>query len=419
MKIIHINNFDIKGGAAQACFRISESLNEVGISSNMLVQKKFGSSKMVVSIAKSPVGNLLTNIRSNLDTIQMLLFTDRTHGKFSYGNIGVNISRNKLLREADIINFHWINSGLLSLSTIKNIFALKKPIVWTLHDMWAFTGGCHYNGICLGYLESCGNCPALSHPQTEDASNQIWKSKKELYMKANLTIVTCSNWLGIEARKSSLLGPKSIHVIPNSIDTSIFKPGNQKNIRKKLGLSENKLYILFVAMTVKDKRKGFHVLIETLNFIYNQSPQLRDDIEILILGRVEKEEERKIPFKTNSFGRLKAVDTIVNIYNATNVYTSPALQENLSNTILEALACGTPVVAFNIGGMPDMIDHKKSGYLAEPYSIEDYAKGLLWILQNKNITDIKENARKKVISYFSKKIIGTKYKELYNSLLQS
>ena len=179
MKVLHINNFDTKGGAAQACFRISESLNEVGVMSNMLVQKKFSSSEMVKSVADSTFRNFLINIRSSIDIAQMHLLTDRTHGKFSYGNMGVDISRNTQLGEADIINFHWINNGLLSLSTLKNILALRKPIVWTLHDMWAFTGGCHYSGTCKGYLKNCGNCTGLLRPNVNDASNKIWNCKSQ------------------------------------------------------------------------------------------------------------------------------------------------------------------------------------------------------------------------------------------------
>jgi len=418
MKVVHINNFDIQGGAAQACSRINESLNEVGVLSNMLVQKKIGSSKLVSSVAESQVGHFLANIRSKFDTAQMYLFTDRTHGKFSFGNIGVEISQQKLIREADIINFHWINNGLLSLSTIKSIFTLNKPVVWTLHDMWAFTGGCHYSGSCIRYIESCGSCPALLLPRKEDASYKICKYKKGLYKQANLTVVACSNWLGNEARKSSLLKTKPVHVIPNSIDTSIFKPKNEKITRKNLGLSEDKFYILFVAMTIKDKRKGFHVLVDSLQKIYNLNPYLRNKIELLVLGKFDNNIRKMVPFKSIFLGRIQSIETIASIYSAANIYTSPALQENLSNTVLEALSCGTPVVAFNIGGMPDIIDHKKNGYLAKPNSVEDFVTGLLWILLNNNTIELREYARKKVLNSFTKKIVGTKYKELYENLLR-
>ena len=417
MKVVQINNYDVKGGAARACFGISKALNALGVDSRLLVQEKISVSDQVSSVSESWEGEFRKEFRSKLDTFLMYLLTKRERGKFSFANLGAKVYHHKLVKGSDIINLHWINSGLISLEDLGSILKLSKPVVWTLHDMWAFTGGCHYSAGCTNYLDSCGNCPALISPGKDDFSSKIWRRKREIFKNANVNIVTPSKWLAGEAKKSSLLKDKPICTIPYAIDVEVYKPKSKNEARKKLSLTRDKFLILFVAMTIKDKRKGFHLLMEVLRNICEDFPAYKERIELIILGKLNKSVINQIPFKSNLLGRLASDERIVDVYNASDVFVAPSLEDNLPNTVMEALSCGTPVTAFNVGGMSDMIDHKRNGYLAEPGSIEDFSNGVLWILQNQEHIEFSRFAREKVESSFTNEIVGNMYKEFYSGLL--
>lgn len=406
MKILHISNSDIKGGAARAAYSVHKAQRYVGIDSTMLVQKKTGNDESVVQSTKSETAMFL---RRAVDYAFIKFLSKKQYGRFSFPYYGTDKSLNPLVKEADILNLHWINEGYFSFDTFLKLAKLNKPIVWSLHDMWAFTGGCHYTGGCDKFQNGCGECPALVFSGTNDFSKKIFDRKREVFRKLNFTIAASSKWLADEAGKSPLFADTRIVVQPTPVDVGTFKPIETYKAREAFNLPKEKKLVLFVAMTVSDKRKGFHLLKEALKKIK------RADTELLILGSADEELTADLPFKANMLGRLSDKNQIAKCYASADLFAAPSLEDNLPNTVLESLACGTPVAAFNIGGMPDMIDHNATGYLAEPSSIDDLANGMAAILEKGKDT-YSSTARKMIESTFTPEVIGDNYKKLYYSI---
>ncbi len=417
MRVIHINNSDKGGGSARAVVDISNALHRAGINSTILVQQKLSSYDHIHTTTKSFIQIIHFFLRYWFDFILISFFTKQTRGRFSFPFWGINLSKESFLKETDIIHLHWINQGYFSIKTFKKLARLNKPIVWTLHDMWAFTGGCHYSGGCEKFISECKNCPSLKFSSENDFSNKIFTNKILTYKKLNIDIVTCSKWLADEAKRSYLFQNKKITPIPNPIEIDIYKPMDQKTARAKLNLPQDKKLILFGTMTLKEKRKGFSYLKSALDFLDKEHPELKDEIEVLVFGSSKNSTIDRIPFNTNFVGRIADVNKLVQCYNSADLFAAPSLEDNLPNTVMESLSCGVPVVAFNIGGMPDMIGHKSNGYLAKPYSHQDFAEGLYWILTGTDKQKLQTNAREKVINNFTPDIIGKRYLDLYKSIL--
>ncbi len=419
MKVVHLSSSDLSGGASIASKRISDSLSLNGVDSNLLVQKKTSSDGRVQTTSNNFLSKLHYNLRIALDEGFIRLFTNQNRGRFSNPFIGLDIINNQYVVSSDVINLHWINGGFLSLNALKNLGKLGKPLVWTLHDMWAFTGGCHYSLDCRKFTEACCDCPSLRLSGKKDTSQRIFNNKS-FFSELNLTIVTCSEWLKQEADKSILLGEKKVVNIPNPVNIELYKPTEINIMRKKLGLNENKIYILFGAMNLIDERKGFKYLLKSLNKLASDSPVTRDRIEILVFGKANNEMIKSIPYKCHYFGNIKSEEEVIACYNSADIFIAPSLQDNLPNTVVESLSCGTPVVAFNVGGLSDMIDHLENGFLAQSGSVEDLVNGINWYLDKRaNINQIRNKARDKAVKNFSQHVVARQYKELYNSLIQN
>jgi glycosyltransferase involved in cell wall biosynthesis len=420
VKIIHLCNSDILGGAARAAYSLNKALNNSGINSSMLVQKKYGNDESVFPFVDSNLKKIKYAERFFWDYIYIYYLTVKERGRFSFPYWGVDISKHPLIKQADIIHLHWINQGFFSFKTFQSLAKLNKPIVWTFHDMWAFTGGCHYSLGCEKFISNCYECPSLKFANKKDSSNKIFSEKKDLFKNLKFKIVTCSNWLAGIVKKSFLLKDFPVTTIPNTLDINLFKPIEKNVARSKFSLPEDKLLILFGTMTVKDKRKGFVLLKDSLIKLYNDNVSLRKKIEIIIFGSAGLEQASDIPFKTNFLGRIKNDEDIALSYNCADIFVAPSIEDNLPNTVMESLACGIPVAAFNIGGMPDMIGHKKNGYLANPLSVDDLSIGMNWLLQEKLAgNNFQSSSRDKVLINFTPEIVSKQYADIYESILNS
>ncbi len=420
MQITLVNTSDSVGGAAVACNRLLHALNSKQINVNLLVQNQSSNSPLVSSTTSGFFKSKLNFYRFAYERFIFSLKESSKEVRFAYSlaNTGEDISKNNLIKQSDIIHLHWINFGFLSLKSLEKVFALNKPVVWTLHDMWTFTGGCHYSGDCIAYQIECGNCPFLKYPHKNDISNTLWNKKTKLYFEKNITFVTCSNWLADIARKSSLLKNFRIESIPNPIDIDIYKPLEKETLRKGMNLDNNKKYVLFGSMNVGDKRKGFKYLSQTLEILDAKHPDMQEKLELIVFGKSNQAVFSKLPYKFNDLGMLKEENKIVEAYNAANLFVLPSLEDNLPNTIMESLSCGTPVVAFNTGGIPEMIKHKSNGYLAEYKNAEDLANGIYETLFQIENTNANNNARRKVIDSYAFENIARQYKRLYDDLLK-
>jgi len=420
MKVTLINTSDAGGGAAAACMRLLKALATDNVDVHLLVNQKHTDEYRVESAAGNTLSRLKSDANFYYERLPFILFHEKdktVRFAFSTANAGTDISDNHLIADADLLHLHWTNSGFLSIKNLKQITGLKKPVVWTLHDMWAFTGGCHYSGTCDHFLKECGNCPMLKDASTNDISRKGWLRKKQLYNNVdNLVFVTCSKWLAGIARKSPLLKAFRIEAIPNPIDTDIFAPQNKVEARKRWGIDDTSKVILFGAANIMHTRKGVAYLVEALALLKTGQPEMTN-IEVVIFGKNKGFDVSQIPFKVNQLGVINSQSQLAEIYNLADVYVLPSLEDNLPNMVMEALACGTPVVAFDTGGIPEMVEHEHNGYLATYKSSQDMAKGIHYVLTYAQPHLMSTNARSKVLDNFSNEIVAEKYKALYQSML--
>ena len=420
MKIAQLSENDIQGGAAKAAYRINEALNGLSAESTMVVHNKSSDSKVVETVAKTNFQKVLAKIRPTYDKLPLKMFyRNREDVPFSVAKAGTNIVKNDLVKQSDIIDLHWIVGGFLSLGSLDKLSNLDKPIVWTLHDQWAFTGGCHYSGECSKYEESCGSCPLLGSRRENDITRKIWKKKRKIYRDLNLTIVSPSKWLANLARESSLLEEKNVKVVPNTLPADIFKPIDQEVARDILDLPKNQKVILFGAISAtSDERKGFRYLVDSLKALQNRDNISDQEVKLLVFGASHSEDIKHIPFEKNFLGYLHDSYSLTLCYNAADVFVTPSLQDNLPNTIMESLSCGTPVVGFDVGGIPDMIEDKENGYLADYRSADDLSEGITWVLgDQEKLKELGQRAREKVLDSYTYENVGKQYLALYHSLL--
>jgi glycosyltransferase involved in cell wall biosynthesis len=411
MKVVHINTSDINGGAAIAAHRLHKAFLKRNIDSNMLVMKKDSDEKEIIVARNNDFEkHIFTKARQLLTKIVLSRYKNGKLEIFSPAKFGLDITKNKVVQEADVIHLHWILGGFLSLDSLDKLFSLNKKIVWTLHDMWSFTGGCNYSGACEKYRNNCGACLILNSNKENDLSRKIFKKKNKIYKNKDLNIITCSSWLGECAKKSQLLKNENIKAIPNVLDENIFKNIDNNTVRNILGLDKNKKYILFGAMnSTSDPRKGWNYLKNAIEIIDDKYSDIKNEVELLVFGSSYSEDVKELPFEVEFLGRFSDEIALSLIYNSADLFVAPSLEDNLPNTVLESLHCGTPVVAFDIGGMPDMINHKENGYLANFKDSNDLAKGIVWSLDNLDKVKIDQGK-------FNKDKIINDILEIYNGL---
>ncbi len=416
MKILFLNTSDKKGGAAIACYRLFSGLKKLkDVEIKMLVKNKITDDADII-VEKRPWKKFLNKIKYIIDTVPTKIFfktkNEIIHSPAIFSSL--NIKKVRKINP-DIVHLHWICGGFMSIKDLKRI---KKPIVWTLHDMWAFCGAEHYAKNTTRYIDGYNNKNRPPFEKGFDLNKWTWQRKKKHWRNLNITIVTPSKWLAKCAKQSNLFKNKEIKIIPYGLDINIFKPTNKKKVRKILNLPQNKKLILFGAINAtNDKRKGFIFFQKALKLISHK--KYKNNIEILIFGSSKPKKSLNLGFKINYLGNINSEKTLSLIYSSADLFIIPSTEDNLPNTVIESLACGTPCIGFNIGGIPDMIDHKNNGYLAKPYDTDGLAEGIDWILNKSNYNELCKNARKKAEQKFDDNIIAQKYIELYNDILKN
>lgn len=346
--------------------------------------------------------------------------TDISNTFFSLSYPGYDLSTLPLVQAADVVNLHWV-ARYQSPLTLQKLFARGKPVVWTLHDQWAFTGGCHYTAGCERYRHDCAACPQLA----DDPFNlpaAVLGDKIELFRGANLTIVTPSRWLAACARESRLFGNLRIEVIPNSLDTAVFSPLPKAQAKESLGLAAETVTLLFGVIDSNEKRKGFRELMAAIQRCL-EDPEFRnlvesDKIRVLCFGHPSDElEAMDIPVV--SLGYLDSDEEIRTIYAAADIFVLSSLEDNLPNTILESMSCGTPVVAFDVGGIPDVVVNGVTGQLAPVGSVRQLGEAILSLLFNPDQREVMgQNCRTAMLEGYSLAVQARHYVELYRQLHQ-
>ncbi len=411
MKILIVNTSDMQGGASRAAYRLHKSLLAQNIDSQMLVENKTSDDFTVLSQFKNTI-KYFNKLRWAIDSLWVDSYKNKTQTIFSPSWFGFSNIVNKINDiNPDIVHLHWICGAMMR---IEDIALIKAPIVWSLHDMWAFTGGCHYDEVCSGYKDSCGSCKVLGSSKDNDLSRKVFNRKEKTFSQIeNMTIVGLSKWLSNCANHSTLLKDKKHVSLPNPIDTNIFKPFDKEKARELWNLPKDKKLVLFGAMgATSDPRKGFDELSNALKNIENKN------IEFVVFGSSEPKESQNFGFKTHYLGYLHDDVSLVALYSAVDVMVVPSLQEAFGQTASEAMACGAPVVAFGATGLLDIIDHKINGYLAKPFDTDDLAFGIEWVLNSENYNELCQNAREKIFGEFDSVVVGKRYIELYEDILK-
>ena len=418
MKVLLVNTSERTGGAAVACHRLMNALNKQGIEAQMLVRDKQSDHPNVIGLNLGKWTYLWKFVWERIVIWKANHFKKNNLFSVDIANTGTDITKYPAFQEADIIHLHWINQGMLSLKNLERIFNSGKPVVWTMHDLWPATGICHHPRECNHYKTHCHNCPLLLyHGSKHDLSFRIFEKKLKLMQGKQISFVACSQWLKGMSAQSALLQGQHITNIPNPIDTTVFKPKDRQGARTRLSLPADKKLLLFGAVKATDKRKGIDYLIKACKLLVKQQPELKEQVGIVTFGLLSEGLRRVLPFEVYPQGYVTEEDTLTDIYSAVNAYITPSLEENLPNTIMEALACGTPCIGFNVGGIPEMIDHQQNGYVAEYKSADDLAKGILWVLNHKNIPELHKKAVEKVARDYEESTIVQQFIHLYQSLI--
>ena len=409
MNILHIVAGNVRGGAARGAYWLHQGLIELDIDSNILISGKSDQyDKKVKSLSNTKLEQAITIFRSQFDPLILKLYKNNKGNIFSTGLIGYDFTKSDQYKQADIIHFHWINSGMVN---IKHLLKTDKPIVWTLRDMWPMTGGCHYSLECDGFKRNCGTCPQLGSHKKHDLSRLIYNRKLK-YIPVNITIVGISNWLTEQARQSSIFKEKKCITIMNNINTDDFKKINKTLAREILGIKTEKKIILCGSTNLKDFYKGFQKYLDALHYLN------KDDLFLCFFGNFDKNLMNNYNFDYKSFGYLNDNISLNLVYSAADVFVAPSTQEAFGKTLAEAQCSGTPVVCFNATGPKDIVEHKVTGYLADPFDPKLLAKGIEWVVKSPDHEQLCNNARIKVLRNFDRKIVANDYVELYKEILR-
>ncbi len=420
VKILHINKSDRIGGAAVAAVRLVDALRKNGTQARMLVLNAAKERQEIEPVVNTRFKRVSQYLRFFGEVFSFIPFEKNRQKRFSFsqGYFGFDISRHPLVRDADVLHLHWINQGFLSLTDLRKLIQTGKPIVWTLHDTWPFTGGCHYPGACEGFTSTCGQCPLLKFPGPDDISARQYSRKKRIYDDASLTFVGCSRWMQEMAAKSSLVRKdpnKSVKQVFNPIDITLFKPADRQVLREEMGLPVDKQLLLFGAANVTDPRKGTALLLKALKGLFAREPSLVNDLELVAFGKNIHLLAEKMPFSIHSFNVVNGEKAMARLYQACNMFVLPSMEDNLPNTVVESMACGTPVVAFDIGGVPEMISHQQTGFLASAGKVKELSRGIGFAM--KHSAKLGDNARKFAEKQFAPDTIARQYEEIYRSVL--
>ncbi|MBW4630336.1 MAG: glycosyltransferase family 4 protein [Iphinoe sp. HA4291-MV1] len=405
MNILHINQSDISGGAAIAGYRLHQGLLAQGINSRLLVGKVETSSDRVASVP------------SNYYIERQLLRVTSRLG-FNYLNLisSFDIPKHSFYKNADILNFHNLHTGYFNYLAIPSL-TQNKPAVFTLHDMWSFTGHCAYSYGCDRWKIGCGKCPYPDIYPTiaRDNTHLEWKLKNWVYSRSNLTIVTPSHWLTQQVQQS-MLKRFAIHYIPNGINTKAYQPLDPEKCRSILDIPTGKKVLMFGAESLTDSRKGGDLLLKALQ---NLPASLKTEIVLLTIGNAGEAISEAVEIATLNLGYVSS-DRLKSIaYSAADLFIFPTRADNLPLVLQESMACGTPMVSFKVGGVLDLVRPGITGYLAIPEDADDFCRGIVKLLEDESLRDrMKQNCRAIALEEYPLELQAKRYIELYRQVLE-
>jgi glycosyltransferase involved in cell wall biosynthesis len=416
MKVIHLNTFHSEGGAAKASTRLHESLLNCGVNSHYLTQGGDFNIVNMHSVYKNDYSRpFKMRLRTRLDSVPLLAYPLKMNTPWNVGWLNGEVNSLIQKHEADIVHVHWVGSGFMSLNDLSKI---KQKLVFTLHDSWMFTGGCHVIGSCRNFQSFCTRCPQLGSKREYDLSTSGFQRRLNALEKFQPIFIAPSSWMSSQAKSSFLLKDMDIRIIPNGVNTNIFYPHSKKIAREFFGLSHTKKIIVFGANSIgNDVNKGFNDFIEMLPIISNSI--IQKNVEFVVFGRVS-ESVRKLCrlMSIKSIGKVTDEGNLALLYSAADLVCVPSIQESFGLIALEAMSCGVPVVAYRTSGLTDIIVDGTTGFLAAPFDKNDFAKKIIDILGDDNLEKkMSIESRLRAVNLFDLKNIAISHLKLYENLL--
>ncbi len=411
LKVVHLCYSDDKGGAAIGARRSHQAMLSQGVDSRLVVVTKYSSDPRVIELPKRQTfRRIITRLGKYLAQFQKS--DNPIIRTLNLVPMGTANFLNTL--DADIIQMHWVAADTISIGEITKI---NKPVVWKLPDMWAFSGAEHYlnPGDILRYKEGYTPSNRQSHESGLDLDRLIWLYKKYKWSNANFSIVGPSKWIAHCASESILFRNLRVRHIPNPLNLELYKPKSKKDARALFGLEQSKRFIMFGAMhATKDRRKGFQYLEQALTHLSEYlSPE---ETELVILGADGPEGQQLSGFNVHYLGIIRDENKLVDAYNVADTFVLPAEADNLPNVVKEATCCGVPCVGFNVGGMPDMVEHMETGYLAQPFDAAELAKGIAWTIKH-STPELSKEVRMKAESMHRYSVAVGRYLDYYCEIL--
>lgn len=419
MKLLHLNTFDAFGGAARAAYRIHCAQVESDIDSKMRVIHRGTSDERVIEgVPLQPLYKLLYyNLKRRVIARSQKSWQTENLGLYSFGHFGAGLVNELNSCDADILNLHWITNML----SVSDIGRLKKPIVWTFHDMWPFCGGEHYvpDETTARFRQGYSVDNIFPGDRGPDLNRKTWNAKRRAWTRQRFTIVCPSVWLAACVKQSVLFADAPVYVIPNPLDTdSIWRPVPREAARTVLGLPHDKKLILMgAAGGLEDPRKGGDLLYEAICCVANSCSEA---MEVMIYGQEKPIKSKDWPYPVHWLGRVNDDRVLALAYSASDVMVVPSRQEAFGQAASEAQACGVPVVAFDVGGLPDIVIHRETGWLARAFDTGDMADGILWVLEDENRRlEMSHMSRQMAVKRFSPAVIAEHYGKVYEQVARN
>lgn len=415
MKVLLVNTSDHAGGAAIAALRLLKALRQSGVDATLLCRdRSLPADRTDVISLRPTVWLKLKFVAERAEIFAANGFSRKGLFAVDTARYGTDITRLPEFLEADVVHLHWTNQAMLSLPQIGRILRSGKRVVWTMHDMWPFTGVCHHAADCRRWLDACSCCPQLQRPGKKDMAWRTFRRKQETYAQGHFAAVGCSQWLAGLAAQSPLLKGQEVTSIPNPIDTAFFRPADScEEVRRKLGLPTDKHLLLFTAFKVTEPKKGIDYLIESITLLCEEHPELRERLGMVIAGRESEALADAFCVPAYVFPYSTSEERQRSLYQAADLLVMPTLMDNLPNTIVEAMACGVPCVGFNVGGLPQMIETGVNGYLAAYCNSLDFAHGIERTLSSASYAALSRNAKAKAVQAYSEKAVAERFIRLY------
>lgn len=411
MKVLLLNTLAQEGGAARACYRLTNGLIAAGVNATLLLREDVDL-RHSATHRWSPLR--FSRFRTLLEGAQLRFYPGRIPHNFSPANIPGGVGEVVKQLQPDLVHLHWIPQGFV---TVEDIASLPCPIVWTLHDSWPFTGGCHLPGECHRYEVFCGCCPVLGSSRARDLSRRGWLRRRRSYPVDRMTFVAPSQWMAARMKTSSLLSGCSVEVIPNGVDAIRYAPGDKAAARTALGLPRERKIILFGAKSaLSDPNKGADLLLKTLG---NLPAEERRVCTLVLFGEDQAVVVPPIEMEVLDCGKISDEANIAALYRAADVFVMTSRQENLPNMISEAMACGLPCAAFEVGGIPEQIIHRQTGCIAPAYDTGALAAEISWLLKEGDAQSLLPHlARARAIANYSLESVARQHRALYKDLLE-